>query len=158
MINGALHLGYSLARWTNSEVIMLPKDTDTIQINRLRVINKYEADFNLVLKYFRPHTATRKVDKEGLLGDNQWGTKPLWSAEQPVLIDELITDIHRVTCHNLAKLENDATSCYDRMICNLITLCSRSFHVPDKVYQLQTNALHDMKYKVLTSLGTSCNS
>ena len=77
MINGALHLGYSLARWTNSEVIMLPKDTDNIQINRLRVINKYEADFNLVLKYFRPHTAIRKVDKEGLLGDNQWGTKPL---------------------------------------------------------------------------------
>ena len=52
MINGALHLGYSLARWTNSEVIMLPKDTDNIQINRRRVINKYEADFNSVLSMF----------------------------------------------------------------------------------------------------------
>ena len=31
---------------------MLPKDTDNIQINYLRVINKYEAEFNLVLKYF----------------------------------------------------------------------------------------------------------
>ena len=52
MINAALHLGYPLARWTKSEVIMLPKDTDNIQINYLRVINKYEAEFNLVLKYF----------------------------------------------------------------------------------------------------------
>ena len=30
MINAALHLGYPLARWTNSEVIMLPKDNDNI--------------------------------------------------------------------------------------------------------------------------------
>ena len=75
MINAALHLGYPLASWTNSEVIMLPKDTDNIQINRLRVINKYKVDFNLVLNYLWPHVATRKVDKEELSGDNQWGTK-----------------------------------------------------------------------------------
>ena len=97
MINAALHLGYPLARWTKSEVIILPKGTDTIQINCLRVINKYEVDFNLVLKYFRPHVATRKVDKKGLLGDNQLGTTPLCSAEQPTLIDGLIIDIHRIT-------------------------------------------------------------
>ena len=97
MINVALHLGYPLARLIKSEVIILPKGTDTIQINRLRVINKYEAYFNLVLKYFWSHVVTRKVDKKGLLGDNQWGTTPLCSAEQPTLIDELIIDIHRIT-------------------------------------------------------------
>ena len=44
------------------------------------------------------------------------------------------------------------------MICNLTTLCGRSFHVPDKIYQLQANALNEIKYKVLTSLETSYNS
>ena len=103
-INTALHLGYHLARCTSSEIIMLPKDKYNIQINRLRVIHKYEADFNLVLKYFWLHEATRKANKEGILGDNQWGTIPLCSVEQSALIDELITNINRITCHNLAKL------------------------------------------------------
>ena len=89
---------------------MLPKDTDNIQIKCLRVINKYEADYNLVLKYLWPHTATRKAAKEGLLGDNQQDTKPLCSTEQLALIDELIIDIHRITCHNLVKLQNDVTT------------------------------------------------
>ena len=92
MINAALHLGYPLAHWTNSDVIMLPKNTDSIQINRLRGINEYEADFNLVLKYVWPHAATRKADKAGVLGDNQWGTKLLCSTDQSTLIDELITE------------------------------------------------------------------
>ena len=47
MINAALNLGYPLARWTNSEVIMLPKNTDNNQINHLRVINKYETDYKM---------------------------------------------------------------------------------------------------------------
>ena len=52
MINAAFHLVYPLARWTNSEVLILLKDTNNIQINRLIVKNKYEVDFNLVLNYF----------------------------------------------------------------------------------------------------------
>ena len=46
MSNAALHLEYPLVRWINSEILVLPKDTDNIQINHLRVINKYTADFN----------------------------------------------------------------------------------------------------------------
>ena len=50
IINAPLAIGTPLERWTTSEVIMIPKDKDTTQINRLRVINKYEADYNLILK------------------------------------------------------------------------------------------------------------
>ena len=50
IINVPLAIGTPLERWTTSEVIMIPKDKDTTQINRLRVINKYEADYNLILK------------------------------------------------------------------------------------------------------------
>ena len=155
MINSSLSLGVPLQRWTTSEVIMIPKEPNNIQINRLRVINLYEADYNLLLKFFWSHKATQLADKLGLLGENQWGTKPLCSAEQPALMDEFITEIHRITCRNMAKLQNDATACYDRMISNLTSLVSRSYHVPDNAYKIQAHALKAMKYKVITALGIS---
>ena len=104
---------------------MIPKEPNNIQINCLRLINLYEADYNLVLKFFWPHKATKLADKLGLLGENQWGTKPLCSAEQPALMDEFITDVHIITCMNMAKLQNDATACYNRMISNLTSLIVR---------------------------------
>ena len=75
--------------------------------------------------------ATRKADKEGLLGDNQYGTRPLCSAEQPALVDESITDLYHTICHNLAKLQNNTTACYNRMVCNLASLCSRYHHTSE---------------------------
>ena len=85
----------------------------------------------MVLKFFWPHKATKLADKLGLLGENQWETKPLCSAEQPALMGEFITDVHRIICRNMEKLQNDATACYDRMISNLTSPVSRSYHVPD---------------------------
>lgn len=110
---------------------MIPKEPNNIQINRLRLINLYEGDYNLVLKFFWSHKATKLADKLGLLGENQWGTKPLCSAEQPALMDEFIIDVYRITSRNIAKLQNDATACYDRMIINLTSLVSRSYHIPN---------------------------
>ena len=135
MVNEPLVIGTPLERWTTSEVIMIPKDKDTTKINRLRVINKYEVDYNLVLKYFWPKSTTKLSDKNKILGENQWDTKPLCSAEHPALLDKIITDIHRITCRNLAKLQNDATTCFDRILNNLSTLCCRLHNVPDLAYK-----------------------
>ena len=44
MINSPLSLGAPLNLWTTSKVIMIPKEPNNIQINRLRLINLYEAD------------------------------------------------------------------------------------------------------------------
>ena len=115
---------------------MIPKEPNNIQINRLRLINLYEVDYNLVLKFFWLDKATKLADKLGLLGENQWKIKPLCSAEQPTLMDEFITDVHRITCTNMAKLQNDATACYNRMISNLTSLVSRSYHVPDNACKI----------------------
>ena len=70
-------------------------------------------------------------------------------------MDEFITDAHRITCRNMTKLQNDTTACYDRMISNLTSLVSRSYHVPDNACKIQAHVLKAMKYKVITSLGIS---
>ena len=46
--------------------------------NRLRVINIYEADYNLILKYFWPHKTTQFAERNNLLGEHQWGGEDLY--------------------------------------------------------------------------------
>ena len=73
------------------------------------------------------------------------------SAEYPAIIDEIIKGIHRITCRNLTKLQNDATACFDHMV----TLNSRLHQVPDKVCKLQASVLQQMKYRIIAFLETS---
>lgn len=42
----------SLFRWLVSVVIMLPKDLGRPKIHRVRIINTYESDYNLIRNYF----------------------------------------------------------------------------------------------------------
>ena len=41
------------------------------QINKLRVINIYEADYNLMLKHSLPNKATKHVVKNKTISENQ---------------------------------------------------------------------------------------
>ena len=45
----------------------------------------------------------------------------------------------------MVKLQNYATACYDRMVTNFISLCSRSHHVPDNTCKIQATALKEKK-------------
>ena len=139
IINSATSTGIPLKRWTLSEVIMIQKELNNPRINRLRVLNKYEADLNLVFKFFWPRLTTNHLESRNLLGKNQWGTRPHRSAENVSLIDKIINEIHCITCKPLLKLQDNTTVYYDRMSCNLSTLCSRSFGVPNSVCKLQVN-------------------
>ena len=95
------------------------------------------------------------LKKKKLLGENQWGTHPRRIADTTALIDELINEIHRISYRSLTTLQNDAATCFDRMIRNLSSVCSRLHYVPDSVCRLQANALRRMKYKIRTIHGTS---
>ena len=46
---------------------MIEKERNNVQINRLRIINLYEADYNLILKFFWPHKATHQSEQDKLL-------------------------------------------------------------------------------------------
>ena len=72
IINSALALETPLYRWEQSLVLMIEKGENDHRINRLRVINIYKADYNLILKYFWSYKTTQYVERNNLLGDNQW--------------------------------------------------------------------------------------
>ena len=90
-----------------------------------------------------------------MLVENEWGGRPRYSSDIAALLDIVISDIHKISGRTLVKLRNDATACFDRMIPNLIYLCSRAYEVSDNICKLQAKTLQTMKYKVQTSLEIS---
>ena len=50
--NIALFNQKPLTKWLLSLVIILPKDSGRPKIYRIRLINIYESDYNMVLKFF----------------------------------------------------------------------------------------------------------
>ena len=55
-----------LNRWLTSIVILPPKYIGRPKIRRLRLINTYESECNLILKYFWPKKGLQKAE------ENQW--------------------------------------------------------------------------------------
>ena len=49
LLNFALEEGYAFTRWNTIVNTLIPKDTGSSKIHRLRVIHLYEADYNLIL-------------------------------------------------------------------------------------------------------------
>ena len=53
--------------WIIADVMMIQKEPNNPKINELRVLNKLEADYNLVLKYHWPHQTTYYAKKRNFL-------------------------------------------------------------------------------------------
>jgi hypothetical protein len=61
----------------------------------------------------------------------------------------------RLTKTNLATMDNDAKSCYDRIISNLAMIISQYYGVSHNMASLQATTLKNMKLRLRTALGDS---
>lgn len=73
----------------------------------------------------------------------------------PIMLTQLTTDLCRLLKHNLARFDNDASACYDRIIVALGMLAARRCGMPDHAIQTHADCLELMKYTVKTAHGIS---
>ena len=72
ILNTTIELGTPLTCWLSSIVIMIEKLPNTPRINKLRIINIYEADYNLLQKFFWLKLSTKHAEVSHTLGENAW--------------------------------------------------------------------------------------
>ena len=70
--------------------IMIEKTKGNNNINKLRRLNIFEADYNSILKYFWPHKGANKAEDIGVMGHNQHGGRPNHSTHDVVMLNEII--------------------------------------------------------------------
>ena len=100
LLNYALRWGYSFTRWKTVVNVMIQKDKNNTKIHRLRVIHIYEADYNLLLG-LKWRELLYHAEDNNLLHHGQFGSRPQRSAPDLVLLEELMTEISRITRKSL---------------------------------------------------------
>lgn len=147
--------GIAVSRWCNATNVLIEKDTGRPKIHRLRIIHLFEADYNFFLKLQWGHRLIRRADELNILHDGQYGSRPGRMAIEPVMLLQLTTDLCMVLKHNLARFDNDASACYDRIIVALAMLAARRCGMPEESVQTHADVLRLMKYTVKTVHGVS---
>ena len=73
----------------------------------------------------------------------------------PITLSQLTTDLCRILKHDLARFDNDASACYDRIIVALGMLAARRCGMPINAIRRHSEALQFMKYTIKTIYGIS---
>ena len=157
-MNIAIGRGISVKRWSNAVNVMIEKDPGRPRINRLRIIHLFEADYNLFLKLIWGSRLVRRAVLLDLLNDGQHGSVPGRTPMDPIMLNQLTTDLCRLLKVNYARFDNDASACYDRIIVALAMLAARRCGMPLHAIRSHAKALEFMKYTVKTVYGISEDS
>jgi hypothetical protein len=133
---------------------MIEKEPGNSKVHRLRVIHLYEADYNFFLQA-KWRDLIRHAEKNNSLHTGQYGSRPGRDAHIPTFIEEMKNEICYATRKSLINFDNDAASCYDRIIPALASLIGRKFGLHKNVVFVYAKTLAETKYKLKTSLGVS---
>jgi hypothetical protein len=154
IINFCIRTGHVLSRWKQIVNTMIFKDSGVYQIHRLRVIHIYEADFNLLLAV-KWRALLHYADRAHLIHNGQYGGRPGREATSLALLEELRIDISYLTRRTLITFDNDAASCYDRIIPAFASLINRKYGLHKQLAIIHAKTLREAKYKLRTAIGIS---
>jgi hypothetical protein len=154
IINFCIQHGHVLSRWTQIVNTMIFKDEGNYRIHRLRVIHIYEADFNLLLAV-KWRALLKFADRAGLINKGQFGGRPGHEATSLALLEELRIDISYLTRRILITFDNDAASCYDRIIAAFAALINRKYGLHRQIVVVHGKTLQEARYKLRTAVGIS---
>jgi hypothetical protein len=151
----AVRAGVSLNRWQNSTTAMIEKTPGLPRINKLRVIHLYEADYNLILKLLWARKLVWNAHVADRLNDGQAGSRPGRRCIDVVIHKEMKYLYAHLTRTGMATMDNDAKSCYDRIICNLAMMVSKYFGMSARACSTHATTLKNMRFRLRTALGDS---
>jgi hypothetical protein len=142
-------------RWCADLEVMLEKDPGQPYIHRLRIICLYEADFNLYLKLMWAKHLVHHAEDHNKLGEEQGGSRPGRTATDIANRKALTYLYTRLTKTGLGTFDNDAKSCYDRIIAPIALTASRALGMPEVACSIHGQTLDKMKHYIKTAHGTS---
>jgi hypothetical protein len=158
MIHGlastAAKYGFYLHRWINVVNIMIYKKPGCIELDRLRVIHLFEADFNLMVGILFGRRAMYHQVDHGLLNPSQFG-RP--GGECPdASISKVLHNLTAAFTHtSMGQFESDATACFDREIMKFVLACYHSTGAPMGPLRMWESVLYNIVHRVKTGFGLS---
>jgi len=152
-----LSQGISLKRWKKGLNVLLEKIPGNCNLDKLRIIVLFEADFNYNNKRIG-RAAMWSAEAAGLLAPEQYGSRKHKSANLQCLNKRLLYDLVRFHRQSLALCSNDTKSCYDRIVLTVAALCLCRVGAPLASVASMVRTLHGMRHYTRTAFGDSNTS
>lgn len=95
------------------------------------------------------------ADNRNLINPGLFGGRPGCEAQSLPFLEELKYDICYVTRRTLINFDNDASSCYDRIIISLASLINRKFGLHRRVALVHALTLQQARFHLRTRTGFS---
>jgi hypothetical protein len=153
VINAAKSQGHVLQRWKHVTNVMLEKIPGKPRIDKLRVIHLFEADLNLYLGILWSRRLMWNAEDHQCLNDEQWGSRSGRMCSDVVLLKHFTYLMSHMTKTTLGTFDNDAKSCYDRIVVNLAMLISRTMGMTRDAAGLHAEFLRQAEYHLKTQMG-----
>jgi hypothetical protein len=154
---GVAACGLYLLRWLFVVNAMIYKKPGVLELDELRVINLFEADFNLlVVLIFGRRTIHNAVDHQRLHA-NQFGKKG-GKYMDAAISKTLHNIIATYTKTPLAQFESNAAACFDRIVMAFAMLCFYAYWCPMILIRFWLGVLTHHCHEVKTSHGISSGS
>lgn len=119
--------GFALDRWKTVVNIMIYKKPGVYLIDQLRVIHLFEADYNFLigLIYSADERFTRELSMRCSTQTNGLNRADV------VILNKLTLGMAHMLKINLGGFENDAATCYVRILLNLMGTAFASMGIPE---------------------------
>jgi hypothetical protein len=153
IINLAIKHTHTLSRWKTVHNFFIEKIPGQPLLDKLRVIHIYEADWNLILKYFLASQLTRTACHEKTVTVEQAGGR-LGRCSSDMATKTILThEICRLQKLQGAVIYNDAKACFDRIIENMSNLACMREGLSPQIAALHAQTLQHIKYYIKTQHG-----
>ena len=153
MLSMPLAHGFAPKRWQFCTDAILEKIPGKPVLEKLRVIMLYEADFNFVLKLIWGHRLVRHAEKYKMLGMANHGSRPGRQTKDAHMEKLLLYENARLTRTSLITMDNDAKSCYDRIIKTLALIACIGVGLPIMAAAMHNRTHSSMSHQIKSRHG-----
>ena len=154
MLSLPLKHGFAPSRWQKCIDAILEKIPGQPRIEKLRIIMLYGADFNFMLKLIWGKRLVRHAELYRCLGTENFGSRSGHQAQDAQLGKLFLYEYARLTRTSLITVDNDAKSCYDRIIKPLAMIACIAVGLPLLAAAMHNRTHYCMQHKIKTRHGT----
>ena len=127
---------------------MLEKDKGSPKLNRLRIIQLFEADYNFLLAFMFGYRLMIFPRKHCQINKSQYRSMNGRQAQSTIL-NKILTYNYFCLCkENTATAEFDAAANYDRILPAIAVIACQQLGLAPKIADLLFNSLEKLKHKV----------
>jgi hypothetical protein len=146
--------GFYLDRWRIVVNVMIYKKPGVLELDKLRVIHLFEADFNLIVGlFFGRHAMHHSVDNH-LLHTGQYG-RPGGECQDAAFAKNLHNHMAHYSKTPLGQFESDAASCFDRIVMASCFAVMSVWGAPTPGLQMWEQTLYSIVHSVKIALSLS---